>query len=99
MDAEKTNIIRTLEGQLTTRKNEILEEKKKTEALKQQLEETAGNIFLNDCYEYLLERLNKEHVELTRQIQHAEARQKELTQVASERDILKSIIISAYPRI
>lgn len=50
MDAEKTNITKTLGDELAGRKNEIAEEKKKTEALQKQLEETKGKISLNCCY-------------------------------------------------
>jgi hypothetical protein len=49
LDTEKTNIAKTLGDELTASQNKIVEEKKKTEAFKQQLEETKGKISLNCC--------------------------------------------------
>jgi vacuolar-type H+-ATPase subunit I/STV1 len=50
LDTEKTNIAKTLGDELTASQNKIVEEKKKTEGFKQQLEETKGKISLNCCY-------------------------------------------------
>jgi hypothetical protein len=50
LDTEKANITKTLGDELTASQNKIVEEKKKTEAFKQQLEETKGKISLNCCY-------------------------------------------------
>jgi hypothetical protein len=50
LDTEKANIAKTLGDELTASQNKIAEEKKKTDALQKQLEETKGKISLNCCY-------------------------------------------------